>query len=184
MLRGAALVPTLAVAVLVIAVAVLAAAARIDNTVSSPKPSLTAYLFLGESCPVSQYYTLPLKDLHHRYDHRVRFVGVFSNPLSTAASIDAFKGKYSLPFDLLLDDDQRLARQLEARVTPEAVLVDENDGVLYRGRIDDSFPRIGKRRRVVRSRDLEAALDAAVAGKQVPVAETEAIGCFMTYERT
>ena len=44
-----------------------------------------------------------------------------------------------LDFPILLDPDQLLARQVNARVSPEAFLLASDGQVLYRGRIDDLF---------------------------------------------
>jgi hypothetical protein len=51
------------------------------------------------------------------------------------------------------------------------------EGRKYRGRIDDRYFAPGKRRAEPASHDLRAALEAVLAGKPVPRAETEAIGC-------
>ena len=64
-------------------------------------------------------------------------------------------------------------------VAPEAAVLDELGRVIYRGRIDDRFVDFGKERPVPTTRDLESALQAAVAGRPVPVAETRAIGCYL-----
>jgi hypothetical protein len=49
--------------------------------------------------------------------------------------------------------------------------------VLYRGRIDDLYTLDGTRREAPRTRDLEEAIQAVLAGKPPPVAQTKAFGC-------
>jgi len=49
--------------------------------------------------------------------------------------------------------------------------------LVYRGRIDDQFAGLGKRRTVVTSHDLRDALEATLVGKPVPQPRTEAVGC-------
>ena len=52
--------------------------------------------------------------------------------------------------------------------------------LLYRGRIDDRYIEFGKDRPQPTVRDLERTLDAIVAGQPIPVAETKAIGCYIS----
>ena len=80
------------------------------------------YVFLAETCPISQAATLPLRALHARYGAQgVRFVGVFPARETTPAGLAAFAKTYQLTFPLQADAGHQLTRQLHARVTPEAV---------------------------------------------------------------
>ena len=63
-------------------------------------------------------------------------------------------------------------------VTPE-VAVMKDGRMLYRGRIDDRYIEFGKDRPQPTVRDLERSLEAILAGKPVPVAETRAVGCIL-----
>jgi hypothetical protein len=51
--------------------------------------------------------------------------------------------------------------------------------ILYRGRIDDLYVALGKKRAAVTERNLRDALDALAAGKAVRKSETKAIGCLI-----
>jgi hypothetical protein len=51
--------------------------------------------------------------------------------------------------------------------------------VTYRGRIDDRYVDLGKKREAPSQRDLRAALDAALAGRAVLTSRTKAIGCLI-----
>jgi len=64
-------------------------------------------------------------------------------------------------------------------VTPEAALM-QGTRLLYRGRIDDRYVDFGKDRPAPTTHDLEAAIDAAIAGKPIAVKETRAIGCILS----
>ena len=71
-------------------------------------------------------------------------------------------------------------KQTGVTVTPEVAVLSADQKLLYRGRIDDRYIDFGKDRPEPTVRDLERALDAIVAGKPVPVAETRAIGCILS----
>jgi peroxiredoxin len=144
-------------------------------------PRATVYVFLADTCPISQAVTLPLRQLHGQYAAQgVQFVGVFPAADIDAVKIDKFAKTYQIPFALQADPGRTLTRRWHATVTPEAVVV-AADGrhVLYQGRIDDSYASLGQRRTVVTHHELADALAAVVADKLVAVPKTEPVGCFI-----
>lgn len=147
------------------------------------KDKIKVYIFLAETCPICQYYTLELKKIYKKYHEKnIELIGVFPNQLSSKKTIAAFKEKYEIPFELILDKRQKTARKMKAKITPE-VFVFRKKNLLYRGRIDNSYARIGKRRRVVTSFDLINVLDNLLEGKKIEKPKTQAIGCLITYKK-
>lgn len=142
-------------------------------------------IFLLEDCKISQAYTARLTTLHSRFGQdSIRFVGLFPNPVSEEESVRAFQEKYQLPFPLSKKDAKEIAWDFGVTVTPEVVVVRQSTKtVLYQGRIDNMFERVGKRRRVVTSNDLELALEAIRANRRVPVSRTQPIGCFLPQQQ-
>ena len=139
------------------------------------------YIFMGETCPVSRHYTLTLKELHVQYaSEKFEFIGVFPNRLSTPATIAAFKEKYALPFTCIGDATHTWVNRLGATVTPEAVVIDTSNTAIYRGRIDNTFADLGKRRRVITERDLANVLNTLKDEKPLSFRQTQAIGCIIT----
>lgn len=139
------------------------------------------YVFLGETCPVSRHYTLTLRTLHAKYAAEdLAFIGVFPNALSTSTTIAAFKEKYLLPFPCLRDSAHTWVKRFGITVMPEVVVVDSSNTAIYQGRIDNTFARVGKRRRVVTERDLADVLNALRNKKPPAFRKTQAIGCFIT----
>ena len=91
-----------------------------------------------------------------------------------------FRSQYELPFEMVRDEDLSLTRRLGARVTPEVVVYDTRaEAVLYKGRIDDTYFRVGKKRRVTTSSELRDVLEAISNGIPITTENTEAIGCFI-----
>ncbi|MBH8567863.1 redoxin family protein [Microvirga sp. STS02] len=147
----------------------------------APGPRATVYVFLAETCPISQAATLPLRELHGRYGAQgVQFVGVFPAKETSAAGLAAFARTYQLAFPLQADAGHELTNKLHARVTPEAVVV-AADGhtVLYQGRLDDAYAGLGQHRAVTRQHELADALAAVAAGRPIAVPRTEPVGCFI-----
>ena len=67
---------------------------------------------------------------------------------------------------------------LGARFTPEVFVFDRERKLRYHGRIDDNHRDESR----VTSRDLRAALDALLAGREPPVAQTAAFGCSVKWK--
>lgn len=78
---------------------------------------------------------------------------------------------------VLLDKEQALAKQVQAKITPEAVVLSPKAETLYKGRINDLYLGPTKRQRAATTKDLRDVLDAILAGKPVPSPQHEAQGC-------
>lgn len=149
---------------------------------TQPSAQYAAYIFLSENCPICQSETIELKNLNEQFAAKgVEFVGVFPNTsISTEASIKKFKQKFSIPFMLKIDAGQELTKQFSATITPQVFVVRKSDNkVLYSGKIDNSYERIGKRRTVVTEHYLQMALQSILKDETPNPSETKAIGCFI-----
>jgi hypothetical protein len=149
--------------------------------VAGPAPRATVYVFLADTCPISQAATLPLRELHGQYAAQgVRFVGVFPAADATPGALAAFGKTYQLPFPLQADAGHQLTKKLHAHVTPEAVvLAADGKTTLYQGRLNDAYAGLGQHRPVTRHHELADALADVVAGRPVAVPRTEPVGCFI-----
>ncbi len=138
-------------------------------------------LFLLEDCKISQAYTPEIKNLFERYSSdTVQFSAYFPNPSSTQSAIDSFMTLYGLPFSYHLDEMQSEALKYGIRVLPEVVVYDHlHDKIIYRGRIDNLFAGLGKRRTRATERELNECLLAIQSGKKPEIRFTNAIGCFL-----
>ena len=74
-----------------------------------------------------------------------------------------------------------LTNKFGVEVTPTAVIFDHrNNEILYKGRIDDEFISIGKRKSVITNYDLKDALEALVLSKEYQK-NTQAVGCLINF---
>lgn len=144
--------------------------------------SITVYIFLHESCVISQYYTLPLREMHEQYgSDKLQFVGLFPNLSSQPAQIEAFRETYQIPFALKPDYFHQKMEAFGAAVTPEVVVYNETkQQILYKGRIDDAYARVGQKKRVVSSSELKDVLEAIQNDQEIKVSATTAVGCFIS----
>lgn len=136
---------------------------------------------MSETCPICQSATLELKNLYAQYHSKgVDFIGVFPNEtISNDASIAKFGKKYNLEFPLKLDQGQQWVKQFSATVTPQVFVTNEAQEVLYSGRMDNGFERVGKKRQVITEFYLKNALEDLLAKRMVAVKETAPVGCFI-----
>lgn len=155
------------------------------HSLHQPEPRYTVYLFLAEDCVICQQYTPLLNELYRTFDgEAIEFIGLFPNRFSNARTIAAFQDKFNIEFPLKTDYYQTKARAMEAKVTPQVVIFDQQfDQILYSGRIDDTFFTLGQRRRVTTSSELRTALLCLQSGKADLPASTEAIGCLIQYHQ-
>ena len=150
---------------------------------STPQPdSYTVYFFLGEECIISQQYTLLIKRLYREYaNEQIQFVGLFPNPSSNEKKMQVFKETYELPFELRYDALQQEMDRFSIKVTPEVVVFhQEKNEVVYQGRIDNMFFRVGKRRTITTTSELEDVLQAIQNKNPILPKKTQAVGCFIT----
>jgi AhpC/TSA family len=137
-------------------------------------------IFVSAECPVSNRYAPEIQRLYQDFAPKgVRFTLVYPNPSDDMAVIEKHLSDYNLPPIATRDPEHRLVKSAQATVTPEAVVFDNTQRVVYQGRIDDRFAELGRERPAATQHDLRNALNALLAGKRVETARTQAVGCFI-----
>ncbi len=135
-------------------------------------------VFLDNYCPVSSRYAPELQAFADQAaEAGFDFFGVMSDPLITPEEARQFARDYGIDFPVIFDGSGDLAVRLDPLATPETFVIDTDNQVLYRGRIDNRFEAIGVLRNTITSHDLMdtmAALD--VGDTPVPV-RTMPVGC-------
>lgn len=141
----------------------------------------TAYVFMAEDCPVCNYLGKALKRLSAEYDEEVKFVAVFPQRRSHIKSASMFKKKYDLDlFSIKIDHDRDITDRYNASVTPEVVLVNNKDEILYQGRVNNSYAAPGRMRHGKVTEDLEIAIQNAIANRITPKPWPDPVGCYIT----
>ena len=147
-----------------------------------PKPdSVTVYLFFRIDCKICEYYTNDLEKLHEQYkEDKISFVAVFPNFMDKPPAIEQYRKKYSLPFQAKTDYFKKLTKKFNATVTPEVVVYNETkETILYQGRIDNTYYKLGRKRGVTTSSELATVLERHTNGVPISVEFTKAVGCFI-----
>lgn len=144
-------------------------------------------VFTCNHCPTAQAYEERLMQLHRDYKNRgVAVVAISPNDPQAVRldelgytdvndSLDDMKiraEQQGFGFPYLYDGEtQETSAEYGVLATPHVYVFDEQRKLRYVGRIDDNDIREPT------SHDARNALDALLAGKQVPVAETRVFGC-------
>ena len=137
-------------------------------------------VFMCNHCPFVIHVAGELARLSHEYMARgVAVVGVNSNDVSKHPAdspermvAEAEMRGYEFPY--LYDETQEMAHAYHAACTPDFFLFDGSQRLVYRGQLDDSRPDSGI---PVTGKDLRAALDAVLAGNEVPESQRPSLGC-------
>jgi mono/diheme cytochrome c family protein len=137
-----------------------------------------AVVFLSHECPISREYIPELNRLAGMLaDRPVKFVGVVSEPGLTRSAAVKFQKEFKIAFPLLFDASGEIAAALRPTHVPEAFVLDAASQVVYRGRIDDQYSEIGKKRPAAATHDLADAIHATLDGKAIATVRTTPVGC-------
>ena len=136
-------------------------------------------VFTCNHCPFAVKYEVRIVALAKKYKP-LGYELIAINPNDPAAqpedSFDLMKVRAKekgFTFPYLFDEGQKVYPQYGATKTPHVFLLDKSLTVKYIGAIDDNYEDEAD----VKQRYAEAAVDALLAGKDVAVKETKAIGC-------
>jgi thiol-disulfide isomerase/thioredoxin len=135
------------------------------------------FIFISPECPLSQDYMPLLNELNKKYADKISFFGIIPGEAYPADEIRQFSGKYGVQYPLLIDSNMALTKLLFARVTPEVILLNNNNQLIYKGAVNDLLMSLGKRRVKVTSHFLEDAIVESLAGKPASIKRTKAVGC-------
>jgi len=137
-------------------------------------------IFMCNHCPFVKHIMDKLLTLIKEYQQQgVAVAAINSNdatnyPEDRPEMMVRLAKEKGFTFPYLYDGTQKVAKAYKAACTPDFFLFDKDKKLIYRGRMDDSTPSTNV---PVTGRDLTAALDAALAGNQVPCDQKPSMGC-------
>ncbi len=153
-----------------------------DGSLHALADAANAYLvmFICNHCPFVKHVRAELARIGRDYAPKdVALYAINSNDVETHPDDSPERMRdeireqgYTFPY--LYDADQSVAKAYRAACTPDFFLFDANRSLVYRGQLDDSRPSNGI---PVTGRDLRAALDAVLTGRNVDEEQVPSIGC-------
>ena len=140
---------------------------------------VTAVVFVSTICPIGNDYNDRFSALYRDYQPRgVQMLFVNSNINEPLSMVAQHARDVQYPFPVYKDELASAADALGAESTPLVVIVGRDGRVAYRGAVDNSRNPARVTKRYVRD-----ALEAALAGRTAPVAETKSFGCVIKRPR-
>ncbi len=150
------------------------------HTLSAHKDQIVVLEWLNQQCPVSLAAVPVMKELRKKYAGKnVVWLGVESTHYRKPVENIQYAKDKELDFPILMDNDGTIGRTYGAKVTPHVFVV-QNGKLVYAGALR-SKPAEDKPEAESRNY-LDEALQALLAGKAVPVAETTPWGCSVKYK--
>jgi len=140
---------------------------------------LYAFVFLSPECPLCKNYGPVLNELSQRYASQVIFAGIVPGRSYSKGVIRKYQQDYGIKFQVYADRDKRISTYLEAKVTPEVVLLNFQGKLIYRGSIDNWATSLGKKRRTTSIHYLDNAIVQTMHGGLVETSYVAPVGCLI-----
>jgi hypothetical protein len=156
--------------------------APVDALQAPAGTKAVVFLFTSTDCPISNRYAPEVRRLADAFGAQgVVFRLVYPSRSEDAKAIREHMASYAYAgaAEGVRDPQLALVKFVGATVTPEVAIL-AGGRIVYRGRIDNRYVDLGRERPAPTERDLFDALTAIVAGKPVPHATTQAVGCFIS----
>lgn len=140
----------------------------------------TLVMFICNHCPYVLHVIHELIKIGYDYkDTGIGFVAINSNDIVNYPDDNPDRMKelalsLKFPFSYLFDESQEVAKAYDAACTPDFNLFNAEGKCVYRGQLDSSRPGNNE---PVTGKDLRAALDLVLAGKNVPEDQIPSTGC-------
>lgn len=137
-------------------------------------------MFICNHCPYVVHIRSGLAQLARDYQAKgVAIVGISANdaanyPADSPARMKDEVKTAGYIFPYLYDESQAVAQAYRAACTPDLLLFDRAQKLVYRGQFDDARPGNGQ---PVTGKDLRAALDAVLGSQPVSSAQKPSMGC-------
>jgi peroxiredoxin len=140
-------------------------------------------VFTCNHCPYAQAWEERLLQVGRDYAGRAGMVLINANdaekyPADSPAAMAERAREHNFSVPYLHDADQSVARAYGAQRTPEVFVFDAGRRLVYHGAPDDNYEEPAQ----VTAAYLRDALDAVLAGRPVPVAETAPRGCTIKWK--
>jgi thiol-disulfide isomerase/thioredoxin len=142
----------------------------------------TLVIFTCNHCPFVKAWETRIAELGNTY--REKGIGVIAINANdpTEYAEDSFEEMQSrakrrgIQYPYVVDSTSNVARAFDAKATPELFLYNAAGKLVYHGGVDDS-----KDASKVTQHYAKDALDALLAGKEIAIKETKALGCSIKF---
>jgi peroxiredoxin len=142
----------------------------------------TVMMFICNHCPYVIHVIPEIVRIVIEYASKgVAFVAISSNdivkyPQDGPEAMKEFMEEWKLSIPYLFDESQAVAKAYDAACTPDFYIFSEDLKLKYRGRLDESRPRV-EHPQPLTGKDLRGALNAILAKEMVSEIQFPSMGC-------
>ena len=125
-------------------IAIVAASGFAESPLES-KAKVVALVFVSSECPISNKFAPELERVHKKFLKEGAEVWiVYPNSADGEKEIARHRKEFRSTTPYARDEKHELVKKTGATITPEAAVFDEKRELIYRGRVTDQFPSLGK----------------------------------------
>lgn len=133
---------------------------------------LRVALFLSPHCPVARSHLAHLEQLGRGLANKVEFIAFHSSPSEMDADSLNSYGDMRLPFPVLQDTEQKVAKKFKIQQLPHGILFDATGKIIYQGAVSNARDFSQSTRWY-----LNDAIKAAIRGDDPDLDRASAAGC-------
>jgi hypothetical protein len=139
---------------------------------------LHCYFFFIADCPASRNNMPKMEQLNKTYaSYGLQIKGIVSDPVLNESELKEALEDFPMDFEIIKDDSLKITKKHHATVTPEVLLYDKDDNLLYSGAVDNYYFKLSRHRKLITEKYLENAILNTLQNKPVTTKETKPIGC-------
>lgn len=147
---------------------------------SLKKHEISLLLFFDPECPICQKYTKTIKFIDSVYHDKLGIYLLYPYSKLEANTWENFQTKYKFKYDLYLDRKRAFAKKTQANTTPEAILLDSKQDIIYKGAIDNWYYDLGKNRNKANEFYLIQAIESYLNRQEIKIKSSKAVGCIFS----
>lgn len=161
-----------------------------NNAIQKNEPNLhfkkmTCYFFFIPDCPVCINNFVKVGELEKKYKlNGLEIRAIYSDPFPDTVQLNKAISESNLKIPITFDSDLKFAKKYNITTTPQFVLIDTLENVLYSGAIDNYYYALGKHRKLTSEKFLASAIESVLKGRKPEIGLTEPIGCKINYNFT
>ncbi len=150
---------------------------KVKEIIFNESEMATVVVFLSAACPCSDSHIPYLKKLQNEFP-KINFVAIHSNMDEDEASTEKYFRSVNLPFEVIQDDQAKLADTFKAFKTPHAFIISKDRKILYEGGVTSS----AKAHQASHFHLRDALVD-LTSGREIKVKEVRTLGCMISREK-
>jgi peroxiredoxin len=148
------------------------------NPFASTGTKAIVFVFLSVDCPICNQYAPELMRLKNDFATNGLVIKlVYPNADEDAAAVRQHARDYNLDLEQLRDPQHALVNLAGVKVTPEAAVFVSNRRLVYCGRIDNRYKKVGVARLEATEHNLREVLNVIRQNKQPKLQRIPAVGC-------